>query len=65
MVLRSAATPLASRDIVAETGLSHTTVNRRLKALVDKGIIEFAGRKVVVGVDGRKASVPTYKPATR
>jgi hypothetical protein len=34
-----------------------------IRRMVDKGIMEFAGRRATVGIDGRRVVIPVYRMA--
>ena len=53
---------LASRDIAKALDVSPTTAKNLVRAAIEAGEMEFAGRQKRQGIDRRVCWVPVYRP---
>lgn len=48
-------------EMVQATGMCNASINRRVRAMIDSGTMEYAGTKKMTTISGVQKSVPAYR----
>lgn len=51
----------ATQDLVEQTGGTLTTIGRKLRAAIHKGLVEYVGMRPRQGIDGRFRPIQHYR----